>query len=100
MKVMIREFMSSEESGDEMIDGKRRAVIKVKPLPWRSSRIGRIFKRLDHKIEKRKSKQQTVPHVIGNRYLRQRLVGFASDVFGFEQDKIQFIFILILLLKV
>ena len=52
MKVMIREFMSSEESGDEMIEGKRRAVIKVKPLPWRSSRICRIFKRLDHKIEK------------------------------------------------
>ena len=35
--MMIREFMSSEESGDEMIDGKRRAVIKVKPLPWRSA---------------------------------------------------------------
>ena len=60
MKVMIQEFMSSEESGDEIIDGKRRAVIKVKPLSWRFSRIGRIFKRLDHKIEKRKSKQQTV----------------------------------------
>ena len=86
MKVMIREFMSSEESGDEMIDGKRRAVIKVKPLSWRFSRIGRIFKRLDHQIEKRKSKQQTVLHVIGNRYLRQRLVQFASDFFSFEQD--------------
>ena len=35
MKVMIQEFMSSEESGDEIIDGKRRAVIKVKPLSWR-----------------------------------------------------------------
>ena len=69
-----------------MIDGKRRAVIKVKPLSWRFSRIGRIFKRLHHKIEKRKSKQQTVLHVIGNRYLRQRLVGFASDFFSFEQD--------------
>ena len=33
MKVMMREFMSSE---DEMIDDKRRAVIKVKPLPLRS----------------------------------------------------------------
>ena len=42
MKVMIREFMSSEESGDEMIDGKRRAVVKVKSLPWKSSCIGRI----------------------------------------------------------
>ena len=36
VKVMIRKFMSSEESGDEMIDGKRRAVIKVKTLPLRS----------------------------------------------------------------
>ena len=68
-----------------MIDGKRRAVIKVKPLSWRFSRIGRIFKRLHHKIEKWKSKQQTVL-LIGNRYLRQRLVGFASDFFSFEQD--------------
>ena len=86
MKVLIREFMSSEESGDEMIDGKRRAVIKVKPLSWWFSRIRRIFKRLDHKIEKRKLKQQTVLHVIGNRYLRQQLVGFASDFFSFERD--------------
>ena len=86
MKVMIQEYMSSEESGDEIIDGKRRAVIKVKPLSWRFSRIGRIFKWLDHKIEKRKSKQQTVLHVIVNRYLRQRLVGFASNFFSFEQD--------------
>ena len=51
MKVMIREFMPSEESGNEMIDGKRRAVIKVKALPWRSSRIGRIFKRLKLRME-------------------------------------------------
>ena len=36
MKVIMREFMLSEESGDEMIDDKRRAVIKVKPLPLRS----------------------------------------------------------------
>ena len=70
MKVTIQGFMSSEENGDEMIDGKRRAVIKVKSLSWRFSRIGWNFKRLYHKIEKRKSKQQTVLHVIGNRYLR------------------------------
>ena len=67
MKVMMREFMSSEENGDEMIVRKRLAVIKVKLLPWRFSCIGR-------------------PHVIGNRYLRQQLVGFALDFFGFEQD--------------
>ena len=57
MKVMMREFMSSEENVDEMIVRKRRAVIKVKPLPLRFNRIGRIFKRLDHNTEKRKSKQ-------------------------------------------
>ena len=66
MKGMIGEFLSIEESGDEMIDGKKRAVIKLETFPWRFSRIGRIFKQLDHKIEKRKSKQQTVTHVIGN----------------------------------
>ena len=34
-------------SGCKIIGVKRRAVIKVKPLPWRSSHIGRIFKLLD-----------------------------------------------------
>ena len=63
MKV-IREFMSSEKSGDEMIDGKRRAVIRVKPLPWKSSRIGLSLKRLDHKIEKGNRSNKLYPMLL------------------------------------
>lgn len=89
MKLMIRDFMSSEESGEEMVDGERRAVIKVKPLPWRASRVDRIFKQLDSKGEKRKSrqsKQQTLPRVAGCRSSRPQPMGFSPDFFGFLQD--------------
>ena len=67
-KVMIKEFMSSEESGEDDEEGEKKSVIKVKPLPWRSSRIDRFFKQLDKKACKsrtKQSKQQTLKRVIG-----------------------------------
>ena len=50
-KVMLAAFMSSEESGEEFIEGEtdKRAVLLVKPLPWRSPRLERILKQLDRK---------------------------------------------------
>ena len=44
-KVMLAAFMSSEESGEESIDGEieKRSVLLVKPLPWRSPRLARIL---------------------------------------------------------
>lgn len=87
--IMVRDFMSSEESGEEMVDGERRAIIKVKPLLWRVSRVDRIFKQIDSKGDKRKSrqsKQQTLPRVVGSRSSRPRSLGFSSDFFGFIQD--------------
>ena len=88
MKLMIRDFMSSEESGEEMVDGERRAVIKVKPQPWRASRVDRMFKQLDSKGEKRKSKQskqQTLPRVVGCRSSQPQPIGFPPDFFSFLQ---------------
>ena len=50
-KVLVREFMSSEESGEEVVDGEKRSVLLVKPLPWRASKLDRIFKQVDHKAK-------------------------------------------------
>ena len=42
-KILVTEFMSSDESGEE--DGQ--AVFIVKKLPWRSERVSKFFERLD-----------------------------------------------------
>ena len=41
---LAREFVSSEESGEGVVDGEKRSVLLVKPLPWRASKLDRIFK--------------------------------------------------------
>lgn len=84
-KVMVKEFVSSEESGEEIVDGERRAVFLVKPLPWRARRLDRIFQQLDRKACKNKteqSKQQTLPRAraVGSRSTRTKPVGFGNDL--------------------
>ena len=68
-KVMLRSFMSSEENGEDCINGEAaKSVLLVKSLPWRVAKLGRIFKQLDKKTAKYKSKhsqQQTLPCIIG-----------------------------------
>ena len=70
-KVLIKDFISSEESGEENVDGAaERQVMYVKTLPWRAPRVDRLFKTLDHKAAKHKShqlKEQTLPRVVGRR---------------------------------
>ena len=87
MKVMVKEFISSEESGEDEIEpGKNIPVLMVKPLRWRAAKVDRFFKKMDKKIEKTKSKQakqQTMPRVIGRYSTRPKPVGFADDFFGF-----------------
>ena len=47
-KVMLRSFLSSEESGEDCIDGEAtKSVLLVKSLPWRVAKLGCIFKQLD-----------------------------------------------------
>lgn len=86
-KVVIKEFISSEESGEEEIaNGEKRQVMLVKPLPWRSARVVRFFSQLDHKAQKNKSKQskqQTLPRVAGEFSARPKPAGFSEDFFGF-----------------
>ena len=87
LKIMNKDFMSSEESGEEILDGERKSVIQVRPLPWRASHLQRILKQLDRKMDRRKSKQsrqQTLPRVVGSVSTRSRPFGFADDFFGFQ----------------
>lgn len=56
-KVIVKEFISSEESGEEEIDEEKRQVLMIKPLRWRAPKIDRFFKQLDRKALKKKSKQ-------------------------------------------
>ena len=82
-KVMLTAFMSSEESGEESIEGEtdQRAVLLVKPLPWRSPRLARILKQLDRKASRKKSKQslqQTLSRIQGPLSTRPKPVGFGD----------------------
>ena len=82
---MVKEFMSSEESGEDEQQGERKPVVIVKPLPWRASRIDRFFKQLDkkaYKIKSKQSRQQTLPRVIGPVSTRPKPAGFSGDFFA------------------
>ena len=69
MEVLSPVFVSSEESGVEQTENSPQPVLFVKPLKWRSPNVTKLFKQLDHKAEKTKSKrgkQQTLPRRPGN----------------------------------
>ena len=87
MKIMTKDFMSSEESGEEELDdGEKRQVLLIKPLRWRAVKVNRFFQKMDSKMAKYKTKQakqQTLPRMIGSYSTRSQPVGFAQDFFGF-----------------
>ena len=44
MEILVKSFMSSEESGDEELpDGSTRPVMFVKPLPWRHPKVNKFL---------------------------------------------------------
>ena len=85
MKIMTKDFMSSEESGEEELDdGVKRQVLLVKLLRWRALKVNRFFQKMDSKMAKYKTKQakqQTLPRMIGSYSMRSQPVGFAQDFF-------------------
>ena len=66
-KVLVIEYMSSEESG---VDDDNEVII-VKPLPWRSSYVNQMFRRLDDKVIAEKSPQS-------RRQMKKRVTGEPS----------------------
>ena len=67
-EVLFTSFISSEESGEEEIDGEMEPVLYVKTLPWRAAKVNRFRKQMDEKFKKRQSKRgkrQTLPRKPG-----------------------------------
>ena len=82
--------MSSEKSGKDCINGEvAKSILVVKSLPRRAANLGRIFKQLDKKLLKNKSKhsrEQTLPHIFGLFSTRTKLDGFANYFFDFAEN--------------
>ena len=61
--------MSSEESGQEDLgDNRQHSVFRVKPLPWRHSKVSKFLRQMDSKAEKHKSQrsmERMLPRFIG-----------------------------------
>ena len=88
-KILVKEFMSSEESALETIDGMNSPVLMVKTLSWRCERINRFLKKLDDRTKAKKnpsrqSKLQTLPRVQGDLLTRPKPFGFPDDFWGFR----------------
>ena len=86
-KVLLKDFMSSEESGKETLeDGSERSVLYVRPLPWRSVQVSRGFHHLDEKVKKQKTRtgiQQTLVRKNGEVSKRLKPGGYPPEFWGF-----------------
>ena len=85
-KVMTKEFISSEESGEENIYRRRimTSYVHYGVALEGAPKVDCFLKILDNKATKyktRQSKQQTLPRVVGRRSRRPEPLGFASDFF-------------------
>ena len=89
--ILIREFISSQESCEENGGEESSTVLAVKPLPWRSGRINRFFKRLDERAKSKQkpscqASQQTLQRVTGEPSSRSKPHGFPDDFWGFKDQ--------------
>ena len=51
-EVLVSSFISSEESGEEVIDGETCQYLFVKSLPWRETKVNRFMSQMDEKLKK------------------------------------------------
>ena len=83
-------FMSSEESGEELDENEDlKPVVYVRSLPWRSSKVNKLFSVLDSQIEKGKSKRalsQTYTRIVGDVSDRPKPSDLPAGFWGFTQD--------------
>ena len=87
MEILVKSFMSSEESGNEELpDGLSRPVIFVKPLPWHHPKVDKFLSQLTATNDKGKSKlavQQTLPPVQGETSSGPKPAEFSGTFWGF-----------------
>ena len=69
ISIMNVTYMSSEDEGEEEVNGSSRKVFKRRKLEWRSPNLDKIINGLDShfrdKIQTKRSRDQTVPRVEG-----------------------------------
>ena len=80
-------FMSSEESGEELDENEDlKPVLYIHSLPWRSSKVNKLFSVLDSQIVKGKSKcalSQTYTRVTGDISDRPKPSDLPASFWGF-----------------
>ena len=84
--MLVPSFISSEESGEEEIDGDVQPYLYVKILPWRDRKVSRFMKSMDDKIKKKQSvraKRQTLPRTSRGLSTRPRPAEFEPNFWGF-----------------
>lgn len=58
MKILMLEFMSSEETGSDSGSGSEMTkIFLTRPLPWRSQAANNVMESLDRKIVRRRSER-------------------------------------------
>ena len=86
-EILIGSLISSEESGEEEVDGNLQLVLYVKSLPWRAGKATRFFKQLDDKNKRtlsKRAKQQTLLRKPGEVSDRSKSIEFSSNFWGFD----------------
>lgn len=85
-EVLIGSFISSEESGEENINGTTQQCLYIKALPWRDSKVTKFMKAMDEKCKKKQSvraKRQMLPRVPGGISSRSKPIELSPDFWGF-----------------
>ena len=86
-QVLVTNFISSEESGEEEIDGDVQQYLYVKLLPWRDRKVNKFMKSMDDKIKKKQSlraRRQTLPRLYRGVSTRPKTTDvFAENFWGF-----------------
>lgn len=80
-------FISSEECGEELIDGKTNQILYVKPLPWRKACVTKLFKIMDEKrrtSQSKRAQRQSLPRNPGVVSTRSKpTTEFGENFWGF-----------------
>lgn len=80
-------FISSEESGEELIDSKANQILYVKPLPWRKACVTEFFKIVDEKgrtSQSKRAQRQSLPRNPGVVSTRSKpTTEFGDNFWGF-----------------
>ena len=87
--VLVSSFVSSEESGQEEVEGEQTSFLFVKSLPWREAKLSKFMRQMDEKVRKKQSargKRQTLPQKQGETSSCSKPVAEFGDRFwGFAQ---------------